>query len=141
MGVRRFEELVAWRFCTELCDAVLQAIADGTVQNDPEFSAQIRDAAESAPALIAEGFVRFTTGEFIRYLRMARGELGEIQNCLLRASRSNYFSTEETDRLTHLSRRAMGTTTNLLKAKIRQQTAEEKAQRSRKRQRRAQPPR
>jgi four helix bundle protein len=66
---KRFEDLAAWRFCTELCERVEQ-LTDGV--KDQEFRGQIRDAAESAPALIAEGFVRFTTGEMIRYLRMAR---------------------------------------------------------------------
>jgi four helix bundle protein len=135
-GVRRFEDLVAWQFSTELCGAVLQIIRNGKGVEDQEWCTQIRDAAESAPSLIAEGFVRFTTAEFIRYLRMARGELGEIQNCLHTASREEYFSPDDHERLSNLAGRAMGTTTNLLKAKLRQQATQLKAKREKKARRR-----
>jgi four helix bundle protein len=74
---KRFEDLAAWRFCTELCQRVEELT--GNVGHG-KFRDQIREAAASAPALIAEGFARFTTGEMIRYLRMARGELAEVQN-------------------------------------------------------------
>ena len=43
---------------------------------------QLKDAAAAAPALIAEGFGRFTHREFGRYLTMARAELLEVQNHL-----------------------------------------------------------
>jgi four helix bundle protein len=136
MGIRRFEDLVAWQFSTELCGAVLQITRSCKGAEDEEWCAQIRDAAESAPSLIAEGFVRFTTAEFVRYLRMARGELGEIQNCLHTGAREEYLSPEDHERLWNLAGRAMGTTTNLLKAKLRQQAAQLKAKRERKARRR-----
>jgi four helix bundle protein len=109
------EDLVAWQFSTELGGAVLQITRSCKGAEDAEWCAQIRDAAESAPSLIAEGFVRFTTAEFVRYLRMARGELGEIQNCLHTGAREEYLSPEDHERLWNLAGRAMGTPTNLLK--------------------------
>ena len=47
----------------------------GKCLDDPEFCDQIRRASQNAAPLIAEGFIRFTPDEFVRYLRMARGEL------------------------------------------------------------------
>jgi four helix bundle protein len=99
---KRFEELAAWRFCTELCERV-DALTEGV--KDQEFRAQIRDAAESAPALIAEGFVRFTTGEMIRYLRMARAELAEVQNDIKRGLRNKWFSPGDAETLENLAGR------------------------------------
>jgi four helix bundle protein len=124
----RFEDLAAWRFCTELCQQV-DEITDKVP--DRKFRDQIRDAAESAPALIAEGFARFTTGEMIRYLRMARGELGEVQNDIRRGLRARYFSASEAESLAKLAGRAMGTTTNFLKAKLRQREDEARNKRRR----------
>ena len=119
--VRRFEDLAAWRVCVELCERIADVTASA---EDHEFRRQILDAAESAPALIAEGFARFTHGEMIRYLRMARGELAEVQNDISRGRRHKIFSAAAAEDLATLARRAMGTTTNLLKAKLRQAEAE-----------------
>ena len=97
--------------------------------DDRRFQEQIRDAAESAPSLIAEGFCRFTTAEFVRYLRMARGELGEVQSRLHVGRRRNYLSHEDADRAELIARRAMGTTTNLLRSKLRQLETEAESKR------------
>ena len=68
--------------------------------------------------MIAEGFARYTDREFVRYLRMARGELAEVQSHLLTGAARNYFSPSDLERAETLADRAMGTTTNLLKSKL-----------------------
>ena len=117
-GVRRFQDLVAWQLCVELCDVVFEMTETGSAARDIEYQAQIRSAAKKAPALIAEGFLRFTAPEFVRYLRMARGELGEIQNHLEFGRRRNHFRGGQLERAAVLSTRAMSTTTRLLKSKL-----------------------
>jgi four helix bundle protein len=127
VGVRRFQDLVAWQRCAELSVAVSEltgGLANETLRD------QLRDAADSAPALIAEGFKRFTTREFVRYLRMARGELGEVQRDLETSNRKRYFAPDQLEPVVVLARRAIGTTTNLLKSKLRQLEAEERAKRA-----------
>jgi four helix bundle protein len=52
------------------------------LQADLKFRDQMRDAAEAAPRLIAEGFARWSHREFARYLVMARGELMELRSNL-----------------------------------------------------------
>jgi len=131
--VARFQDLVAWRFCIELCEVVFATTEVGRAASDREFQEQIRDAAMSAPSLIAEGFARFTTREFVRYLRMARGELAEVQNHLSVGRELSYFSTEDAERAETAARRAMGTTTNLLKSKLRQLETERRTKRRRRR--------
>lgn len=115
---RKFEDLIAWQFCTELCEVVFSLTESGECLGDPEFRDQIRRAAEKAPALIAEGFIRYTPDEFVRYLRMARGEIGEVQSRLVHAGNSKYFSDEEWQEATKLARSAMALTTALLKSKL-----------------------
>lgn len=70
--------------------------------------------------MIAEGFIRFTPREFVRYLRMARAETGEVQTHLEQARRRAYFTPEQHTQLVTLANRTMGTITNLLKAKLKQ---------------------
>jgi four helix bundle protein len=127
-GVARFEDLAAWQRCVELNTEVSALTAD---LEDETLRRQMRDAADSAPALIAEGFNRYTTREFIRYLRMARGELGEIQSDLESGNRRGFFAADDFERVHLLARRAMGTTTNLLKSKLRQLEEEQNAKRRR----------
>jgi len=121
-GVRRFQDLVAWQLCVEQCDVICDITETGRSTRDPEFRNQIRNASKKAPALIAEGFLRFTPAEFVRYLRMARAEIGEVQNHLEFGRRRHYFTPEQLDRATAISRRAMAATSGLLKSKLRVST-------------------
>jgi four helix bundle protein len=130
-GVSRFEDLDAWKLSMQLNDVVFEITSTGRASADSGFRKQIRDAARSAPPMIAEGFIRFTTPEFIHYLRMARGELGEVLNHLEIGRRQSYFSAEQLERARTLANRAKGATTNLLKAKLRQ-LEEEKLSKRRK---------
>jgi four helix bundle protein len=51
------------------------------------LSAQIRRAATSIPANIAEGHGRESTQSFIQYLRIAQGSLKELETHLMLAER------------------------------------------------------
>jgi four helix bundle protein len=128
-GVRQFEDLAAWKLSMELNDVVFEITSTGRAFADSGFRNEIRDAARAAPALIAEGFVRFTVPEFIRYLRMARGELGEVLNDLEIGRRQNYFTAVQVERARTIANRAMGATTNLLKAKLRQLEEQQRSKR------------
>jgi four helix bundle protein len=118
----RFEDLAAWQRSTELCAVVYDMTR--TIA-DHEFKSQMRRAARAAPALIAEGFGRFSDREFVRYLRMARGELAEVQSGLRFGCEQRYFDKDLCESTSTLARRAMGTTTNLLKAMLNQLESEE----------------
>jgi len=119
-GARRFQELVAWQRCRELSDVIFEITATGPVSRNVGFQEQIRDAAQGAAPLIAEGFVRFLPGDFARYLRMARAEIAEVQSDLDEARTKKYFSDEQQTRASTVARRAMYLTTRLLVSKLRQ---------------------
>ena len=119
-GVKRFQDLVAWKLCAELAGLIFELTENGPVSKDFGFRSQIRAAADSAAPMIAEGFGRYTGREFVRYLRMARGELAEVQSHLIVGASRNYFAPSDLQRAQTLADRAMGTTTNLLKSKLRQ---------------------
>jgi four helix bundle protein len=117
-AARKFEDLIAWQLASQLCDVIFDITVSGPAARDFEFRNQIRNAAKKAPPLISEGFLRWTPGEFVRYLRMARGELGEVQNHLSFARRRRYCSEEDLARAEILARRAMAATTRLLQSKL-----------------------
>ena len=115
---RVFQDLIAWQLSMELCDVIFEITETGIAARDTDFKDQIRRAAKAAPPLIAEGFIRYTPGEFVRCLRMARGELGEVQSRLEFARRHKYFSDEHQSQAGSLARRAMAATSKLLKSKL-----------------------
>ncbi len=63
------------------------------------MTSQIRRAASSIPANIAEGHGRETTGAFINHLRIAQGSLKELETHLLLAIRVNITTLETTESL------------------------------------------
>jgi hypothetical protein len=71
-GVRRFQDLIAWPRCMELSKVIFEITETGPASRDLKFRQQIRNAAQSSGSLVAEGFVRFLPGDFVRYLRMTR---------------------------------------------------------------------
>jgi four helix bundle protein len=92
LAARRFEKLRAWQLSMELSDLIYEITEDGPCVKDFEFRSQFREAAEAAAPLIAEGFIRFTPDEFVRYLRMARGEIAEVRANSNRANVKNTFA-------------------------------------------------
>ena len=94
MGAKTFEELRAWQLAAELSDQVAEICATPGLQNDFKFRDQLRDAANSAPALIAEGFGRWGHREFKRYLVMAKAEVMEVKNALLALRRRRKVAPE-----------------------------------------------
>lgn len=110
---------MAWQVSSELSDLVSSLTAAGPCLEDREFRDQIRRAAKKTPPLIAEGFVRYTKAEMVRYLRMARAELAEVQSWTVHAQQQRFFSPEQQASLSDLADRAMALTTALLKSKLR----------------------
>jgi four helix bundle protein len=117
---RRFEDLFAWQLAMELCQVIFEITETGPAAYDDEFQKQIRKAAKRAPPLIAEGFLRFLPRPFVNYLRMARGEIGEVQSDLKKGERCKYFTEAQLARAVPLANRTMAVTTRLLLSKIRQ---------------------
>jgi four helix bundle protein len=113
MGVSSFEELRAWQLAAELRDRLVAITASSPFREDFKFRDQLRDAACSAPRLIAEGFGRFGLKEFRRYLTMARAELLEVQNHLLDLEKRGWSSPSEVAALRDLTDHTIRVTSRL----------------------------
>ena len=82
MGIRRYEDFVAWRLANELKQNVYELVARTTARDDRRFCDQITDSAASAPRNLAEGFGCYRHPEFARYTRIAKASLVETHNHL-----------------------------------------------------------
>lgn len=64
---------------------------------------QIRRAAVSIPANIAEGFGRWHSKEFVRFLLTANGSLKELETHLLIAERLGFIENQHSEKAMSLS--------------------------------------
>ena len=80
------------------------------------LTAQVRRAASSVAANIAEGYGRETTASFIQFLRIAQGSLKELETHLLLASRIELAKAEELAPLLDKCERVSKMLRNLIRA-------------------------
>ena len=95
-GVRDFTDLRVWRSGIEL--AVLIYRMTGHFPNDEIYglTARLRRAAVSVPSNIAEGNARNRTGDYLRFLSIARGSLSEMKTQIIIAERLEYLDSSST---------------------------------------------
>jgi four helix bundle protein len=84
MAYSSFENLDVWRRAVELAVGVCRE-ADSIPS--PALRSQIQRCVVSIPSNIAEGSERDSTGDYIRFLRIAKGSAAELRTQLLIARR------------------------------------------------------
>lgn len=89
--VRRFEDLRAWQLARDFRKAVYEASASWPKAEQYGLVAQIRAAAVSITANIAEGFGRYHFLENIQLCRVARGSANEVLDHLHAACDAGYL--------------------------------------------------
>ncbi len=71
-----------WQLSMELSKVVYSATIDFPKQEIYGLTGQLRRAAVSIPANVAEGYGRGTTTDYVHFLHMARGSLNELETLL-----------------------------------------------------------
>lgn len=107
-AARSFRDLLVWRKAHEFVLAVYAFTAGFPRQETYGLALQLRRAAVSVPANIAEGFRRRGTADQARYMNMAEGSLEECRYYLILAQDLGYgdatrlsAAAEEVSRLLH----------------------------------------
>ena len=91
-GIRNYQDIIAWQKSMDLA-----AMVYGTTKLFPKdelygLTQQMRKAAVSVSSNIAEGWGRGTTGDYLRFLRMARGSLCELETQIHLSQRLGYLT-------------------------------------------------
>lgn len=87
MRIRSYQDLEVWQKAMELAEEVYRITKDFPKEELFGLTSQMRRAATSVPANIAEGWARRGTKEFLQFLNIASGSLRELETYLLLAER------------------------------------------------------
>lgn len=113
--LEKFEDIEAWKQARLLTKRIYEATSHGDFSRDFALRDQIRRAAISVASNIAEGFERGGNREFIQFLAVAKGSVGEVQAQLYVALDAGHISQAQFDEL----RAIAGSVTRLLGGFIR----------------------
>jgi four helix bundle protein len=91
MSGRNYQDLVAWQRAVDLVEIVYRESAAIPVDERFGLTAQMRRAAISVPANIAEGQGRSTDGEFLNHLSAAHGSVRELETHAMIAGRLQFL--------------------------------------------------
>ena len=91
-----YRDLRVWQEGMNLAEMSYQVTKTFPKEEMYGMISQIRRAAVSVPANIAEGYGRENRGEYIQFLRIAQGSLKELETHLLLATRVNLTTQPET---------------------------------------------
>ena len=108
MKAKKFEDLVVWQKAHQLVIKIYKLSKTYPKHEMFGLTSQLRRAAISVPANIAEGFKKRSDREKLRFLSIAQGSLEETRYYLLLAQDLGYGQTvelnmtlEDTSRLLH----------------------------------------
>ena len=114
--VKRYTDLAVWQLAMDLTDQVY-AVSEAFPKHEAfGLTSQVRRAAVSIPSNIAEGWGRGKTGEYIQFLRYARGSLYEVETQLRIGSRRGYVDDSDIAPLLALSVRISKMISGLMRA-------------------------
>ena len=94
MSIERFEDIVGWQKARKLVTAVYKLTRTEPLQHDFALRNQLRSAAISIPANIAEGFERSRPREFHQFLSIAKASCAELRTYLYIVSDVEYANTD-----------------------------------------------
>jgi four helix bundle protein len=99
MSVRNYRDLVVWQKAMDLVESVYRATQGWPSSEQYGLTNQVRRAAVSIPANVAEGQGRSGAREFLHHLSVANGSLREVETHLLIAGRLSYLDHPTRDTL------------------------------------------
>jgi four helix bundle protein len=89
--IKRFEDLDIWQLARELNIKITPLLDKLNESRNYDLKSQLDRSAGSVMDNIAEGFERDGNREFIQFLAISKGSLGEVRSQLYRALDRNFL--------------------------------------------------
>lgn len=99
MKINKFEDLPIWKLSLKLTKEIYDITSKKEFSRDFGLRDQIRRAIISVSSNIVEGFEKNNNNEFIRFLKISKGSVGEVRNHLHIALAVKYIEQNEFDHL------------------------------------------
>jgi four helix bundle protein len=93
--IQRFEDLEVWKKSREICKYIKILTSKEQFSRDYSLKDQIKRSSGSAMDNIAEGFERDGNKEFVNFLTISKGSIGEVRSQTYRAFDYEYINQEE----------------------------------------------
>ncbi len=95
MKITKFEELSIWKLSLKITKEIYDITAKREFIRDYGLKDQLRRAIVSVSSNIVEGFEKNNNNEFIRFLKIAKGSVGEVRNQLYICQAIKYITDGE----------------------------------------------
>jgi four helix bundle protein len=112
---KTFEEIVAWQKARALVKRIYESTRQDSFSRDYPLRDQVRKAAISIMANIAEGFERGGNKEFMQFLSVAKASTAEVKSHLYVALDQNYLTQSVFEEVTEYSNEVARMMTGLMK--------------------------
>ena len=97
--ITNYQDLLVWQKAIDLVVEAYRATAVFPKSETYGLVSQIRRAATSIPANIAEGYGRGSRKEYVQFLVIAQGSLKEVETHFIVAERLSYLTPAQPKRL------------------------------------------
>lgn len=97
--LKSYRDLLVWQKGIDLVVVSYRATASFPKSETYGLTSQIRRAATSIPANIAEGYGRGTRKEYLQFLMIAQGSLKELETHLIVSEKLAYLTAAQSARL------------------------------------------
>ena len=95
MIIEKFEDIEAWKEARKMVNRVYRVCSVNGFERDFSLADQMKRAAVSIMANIAEGYARNGNKEFIRFLFIAKSSAAELQSHFYVAFDQGYIDNED----------------------------------------------
>lgn len=99
MKITKFEDLRIWKSALKIIRDVYDITSMPKFSRDFSLRDQLRRSAISMSSNIVEGFEKNNNNEFIRYLKISKGSIGETRNHIYIAFTVDYIDKNQFEKL------------------------------------------
>jgi len=97
--IRNYRDLSVWQLGMDIAVRVYEVTREFPADEKFGLTSQLRRAAGSVPANVAEGHARSSTKDYLRYVAIAIGSLAETSTFIELAGRLEYGNVDELRRI------------------------------------------
>lgn len=94
--VKTYKDLIVWKKSIHLVKEVYALMKDLPQEEKFGLTSQIKRSSISIPSNIAEGWGRYSPKDYVRFLRIARGSLFELETQLILVRELGFSNNGET---------------------------------------------